>query len=118
MAAPVAAEVGRESPRSRPSSPVTNAEEAVDDGHDDDTAVEMRSRLTSMHARYGTQLNFLVVEFTKMEVQLSLEVGSTVIKCCVLVVARVGGFATLFLSCTSCQQVILLFPSFSCLVSS
>eukprot|EP00903_Cladosiphon_okamuranus_P014105 g13111.t1 len=48
-------------------------EEGRGDGHD--AAAEARVRLAAMHARFGGELSFLVTEFTKLEAQLSLEVG-------------------------------------------
>lgn len=80
---------------SRSPSSLENDKEAGGDGHDDDAAAAtgMRSKLTAMHARYGAQLNFLVVEFTKMEVQLSLEVGGATVSCALVVAVVVSCFS-------------------------
>lgn len=67
-AAAVAA-VGRDSPAS---TSCLKKHAAAEGGHD---AAAVLARLTAMHARFGGELSFLVAEFTKMEAQLSLEVG-------------------------------------------
>lgn len=41
----------------------------------DREVAEMQARVTAMQANYGAQLEYLVTEFTKLEAQLSREVG-------------------------------------------
>lgn len=65
-AVPVQAPVGGFSP------PASTSKEDGDHGA---AAAAVRSKLVAMHARFRGELSFLVTEFTKMEVQLSLEVG-------------------------------------------
>lgn len=66
-AAAVAAAPGPESPSP---SPNLKREEAGN-------AIEMRSRIAAMQDKFGSKLGFLATEFSKMEAQLSPEVGAS-----------------------------------------